>query len=172
LAQCSFNDIILINTGTNDLELNGFMTTFQNIRNFLVYNNHSNILLMSIPFRYDLPNFHEVKKKISALNNKLEKLVRVLPHARFIYSNNDRNLYTKHGLHHNKLGKMLISFQLAECIVTTFALNSSTPIPLRWYDDVLGNSSLGDSTQTTLNRISIRNRKTPITRSNDFLWMS
>ena len=49
LAQCSFNDLILINTGTNDLELNGFMTTFQNIGNFLVHNNHSNILLMSIP---------------------------------------------------------------------------------------------------------------------------
>jgi len=166
------NDLILINTGTNDLELNGFMTTFQDIRNFLVHNNHSNILLMSIPFQYDLPNSHEVNREISALNNKLEKLVRVLPHARFIYLNNDMNLYTKHGLHHNKLGKMLISFQLAECILTTFALNSSTPIPLRWYDDVLGNSSLCDSTQTTLNRISIRNRKTPITRSNDFLWMS
>ena len=148
------------------------MTTFQNIGNFLVHNNHSNILLMSIPFRYDLPNSHEVNKEISALNNKLEKLVRVLPHARFIYLNNDRNLYTKRGLHHNKLGKILISFQLAEYILTTFALNISIPIPLRWYDDVLGNSSLGDSTHTTLNRVSIRNRKTPITRSNDFLWMS
>ena len=148
------------------------MTTFQNIRNFLVHNNHSNILLMSIPFRYDLSNFHDINKKFSALNNKLEKLVRVLPHARFIYSNNDRNLYTKRGLHHNKLGKILISFQLAEYILTTFALNISIPIPLRWYDDVLGNSSLGDSTHTTLNRVSIRNRKTPITRSNDFLWMS
>ena len=63
LAQCSLNDLILINTGTNDLELNGFMTTFQNIRNFLVHNNHSNILLMSIPLRYDLSNSHEVNKE-------------------------------------------------------------------------------------------------------------
>ena len=171
LAQCSPNDLILINTGTNDLEHNGFMTTFQNIKNFLVHNKHSNLLLMSIPFRYDLPNSHEVNKEISALNNKLEKLVRVLPHVRFIHLNNDRNLYTKHGLHHNRLGKMLISLQLAKCILTTFAQNNSTPTPLRWYDDELGNSSLCNSTQTTLNRKSIRNRKTPITRSNDFLWM-
>jgi len=172
LTQCSLNDQILINIGTNDYELNGLVNTYQNIRNFLMHNNHTNILLMSIPFRFDLPNYNEVNNKILTLNNKLEKLVRILPHVRFIYLNNDRNLYTRHGLHHNKLGKTLFSLKLAECILTTFAPSNSTSIPLDWYDDRLGNTSHCDSTQITLNRTSIRNKKTPITRSNDFLWMS
>ena len=168
LTQCSLNDQILINIGTNDYELNGLVNTYQNITNFLMHNNHTNILLMSIPFRFDLTNFNEVNNKILALNNKLEKLVRILPHVRFIYLNKDRNLYTRHGLHHNKLGKTLFSLKLAECILTTFAPSNSAPIPLDWYDD----RTHCDSTQITLNRTSIRNKKTPITRSNDFLWMS
>lgn len=171
LTQCSPNDQILINIGTNDYELDGLVNTYQNIRNFLMHHNHTNILLMSIPFRFDLPNHNEVNNKILTLNNKLEKLVRILPHVRFIHLNNDRNLYTRHGLHHNKLGKTLFSLKLAECILTTFAPSNSTPIALDWYDDRLGNTSHCDSTQITLHRTSIRNKKAPITRSNDFLWM-
>ena len=95
-------------------------------------NNHSNILLMNILFIYDLPNSREVNKKISVLNNKLQKLLRVLPHARLIGSDNDRKLFTKHGLHRNKLGKMLVSLHLAEYILTTFTHKFSTPISLRW----------------------------------------
>jgi hypothetical protein len=94
-------------------------------------------MLLGVWFQFpDSYTPHEVNKKNSALNNKPEKLVRVLPHARFIYSN-DRNLYTKDGLHHNKLGKMFISLQLVEWILTIFAHNSSTPIPLRsWTGEI------------------------------------
>ena len=125
---------------------------------------------MNIPFRYDLPNSHEVNKKISVLNNKLEKLVRVLPHARFIGSAIDRKFFTTHGLHHNKPGKMLVSLQLAEYILTTFAHKFSTSIPLRWFDsDMVLNLHCDSSRSKTQNRNSNRNRKTPITRSKEFL---
>ena len=73
-------------------------------------NNLSNNLLFNIPFRYDLSNSYAVNKKISTLNKKLQKLVRVFPHTRFLGSNNDRKLFTKHGLHRNKLGKILLPF--------------------------------------------------------------
>ena len=172
MAQYSFNDLIIISSGTNDLEQNGFKDTFQNIRSFITNNYHSNILLMNIPYRYDLPNSHEVNKEISAINSKLKKLVRALPHARYICSDNDRKLFTNHGLHRNKLGKMLISLQLAEYIITTFGHKSTTPISLRWYNDEEGNSLHHDLSQTTQNRNSNRHRKTPITRSNDFLWIT
>ena len=173
IGQFSYNDLIINSSGTHDLELNGFMVTFQNIRNYIMGNNHSNILLMNIPFRYDLPNSHEVNKKISVLNNKLEKLVRVLPHARFIGSENDQKHFTKHGLHHNKLGKMLVSLQLAEYIRTTFAHKFSTSIPLRWFDsDMVFNLHCDSSRTKTQNRNSSQNRKTPITRSKDFLRLT
>ena len=128
LAQYSFNDLIIISSGTNDLEQNGFKDTFQNIRSFITNNYHSNILLMNIPYRFDLPNSHEVNEDISAINHKLKKLVRALHHARHICSDNDRKLFTNHGLHRNKLGKILISLQLAEYIITTFGHRSTVHV--------------------------------------------
>ena len=113
-------------------------------------NNQSNISSMNIPFRYDLPNSHEVNKKISVLNNKLEKLVRVLPYASFIGSDNDRKVFTKHGLHHNKLGKMLVCLQLAEYILTTFAHKFSTLISLIWFNSDVVNNLHCDSSQTKI----------------------
>ena len=129
MAEYCCNDLIIISSGTNDLEQNGFKDTFQNIRSFITNNYHSNILLMNIPYRFDLPNSHEVNEEISAIKHKLKKLVTALPHARHICSDNDRKLFTNHGLHRNKLGKILISLQLAECTITTFGHKTTTPFP-------------------------------------------
>ena len=54
------------------------------------------------------------------LNNKLQKLVRILPHTTFLDSNNDRQLFTRHGLHRNKLGKRLVTSQIVCHILATF----------------------------------------------------
>jgi hypothetical protein len=86
--------------------------------------------LFSIPFRYDLPNYSAVNMKIFRLNKKLQKLVTALPHTRFLDSNNDRKLFTNHGLHHNKLGKKPATSQLACHILATFQHKTSPPIPL------------------------------------------
>ena len=66
--QLSHEDLIVICSSTSDLELNNLSVTFQNIMNYLMNNNHSNILLLNIPFRYDLPNSYAANKKISTLN--------------------------------------------------------------------------------------------------------
>ena len=50
---------------------NKFSCTFQNIKNFIMNNNHTNILLMNIPFRYDITNTSYVKKIILRLNVNL-----------------------------------------------------------------------------------------------------
>ena len=136
MAEYCCNDLLIISSGTNDLEQNGFKDTIQNIRSFITNNCHSNILLMNIPYRFDLPNSHE----ISAINSKLKKLVTALHHVRQICSNNDRKLFTNHSLQRNKLGKMLVSLQLAEHIVTRSGHKTTIPISLRWCNDEEGNS--------------------------------
>ena len=87
---------------------------------------------MNGPFQYDLPNSICVKKNISILNRKLRKLVKVFPHARSLEMDNNRNLFTNHGLHLNKLGK-LVNHQTASLLLTTFEQKSSSPIILRWH---------------------------------------
>ena len=67
---------------------------------------------------------------ISVLNGKLQKLVKVFPHARFLETDNNRNLFTNHGLHLNKLGKHLFNHQIATLLLTTFEQKTSSPIIL------------------------------------------
>jgi hypothetical protein len=139
--------------------------------NYLRSKKYSNILLLNIPFRYDLPNSYAVNKKISILNKKLQKLVRVSPHTRILVSDNDRKLFTNHGLHHNKLCKTLVTSQLTYHILNTFQYKISPPIPLGWYKSVDEIKPLCDIIQAKLlSRSSSHNRKTPVTRSNNFLW--
>ena len=111
IRQLSSNDLIVVCYGTNDLETNKFPSTFQNIRNFLSNINHTNILLLSIPFRYDLPDPHTINKEISTLNKKLQRLLKLLPNTRFMDFADDKKLFTKKGLHRNKLGKTYLTLR-------------------------------------------------------------
>jgi len=128
---------------------------------------------MNIPFRYDIPNSYSANKHISAVNRKLQKLVKIFRHTNFIGSKNDRKLFTKHGLHRNKLGKQLVTLQLTHFLLNTFDQNRiQHPIFLRWYEtDEDNNLHCTLEQVNTCNRNSSRNRKMPVTRSNDFLWL-
>ena len=64
VSQLSHDDLIVISSGTNDYELNEFSLTLQNIINFIQSNNHTIIILMNVPFRYDLPNSISVNRTI------------------------------------------------------------------------------------------------------------
>ena len=84
ISDLSYNDLVVICSGTNDYDLNEFYLTFQNIKNYIRINNHTNILLMNVPSRYDLPNSLFVNKNISILNRRLQKLVKAFPHSSFL----------------------------------------------------------------------------------------
>ena len=104
------------------------------------------------------------------LNRKLLKLVKVNPHNSFLEICNDRNRFTNHGLHRNKLGKNLVKLQLASSLLIAFVPNTSKPIPLDWYEARIETNSSEDIKHLkTSNRNSVRNRKVPVTRTNDFL---
>ena len=81
VSQIYHDDIIVICSGTNDYESNEFSLNLQNITNFIKINNHINIILMIVPFRYYLPNSISVKKHILILNRKLQSLVNFSPHS-------------------------------------------------------------------------------------------
>jgi len=144
IRQLTHDDLIILCYGTNDLDLKTlknpknpkrkFPCTFQNIKNFIMKNNHTNILVMNIPHWYDIPNPPYVNKIISMLNRKLLKLVKVNPHNSFLEICNDRNRFTNHGLHRNKLGKNLVKLQLASSLLIAFVPNTSKPILLEWYE--------------------------------------
>jgi hypothetical protein len=99
VKQLSKHDVLVISSGTNDYELDNFKLTFRNIKEYLSHLTHTNILVLSIPFRYDLQNSSIVNSKILKINKKLSKLASILPNIRFLDSNNDSKLFTRNGLH-------------------------------------------------------------------------
>jgi hypothetical protein len=49
-SQLSHDYLIVICSGTNGNELNELSLTLQNITNFVKNNNHTNMILMNVPF--------------------------------------------------------------------------------------------------------------------------
>ena len=86
------NDVILISYGTNDYEASNFSQTLQNITDFIQRNNQTNIILMNLPYRYDLSNTITINRIITTLNRKLKKIVKALSHTHFMETDNTRIL--------------------------------------------------------------------------------
>jgi lysophospholipase L1-like esterase len=76
IGRLSHNDVILISYGINDYEAHNFSQTLQNIADFVQRNNQTNIILMNLPYRYDLSNSNAVNRKITILNRKLKKFIK------------------------------------------------------------------------------------------------
>ena len=127
ISQLSHEDVIVIFGGTNDYELKEFSLILQNITNFIQANKHTNIFLMNVPLRYDLPNSTSVNSSISILNRKIKNLVKVFPHTSFLETENNKNLFTNHALHLNKLGKWLVTCQIASLLQSIFEHKTSVP---------------------------------------------
>jgi len=131
------DDMIVLGSGTNDNDNDQdyFKSTFVNIKEYLLSLSHTNVLVLGIQFRYDLQNSRDINSVITKINTKISRLMYLLPNARFLPSNNDGKLFTKHGLHRNKFGKQLLVTQLARNVFNT--LSPLKPIgmkgiPLPW----------------------------------------
>ena len=129
VKQLSQKDLLVLGCGTNDLELDNFGLLFQNMRNYLSTVSHTNILLLGLPFRYNLSNSSIVNSKILLINKKLQKLTNAFPYTRFLETHNDNKLFTNHGLHRNRLGKKLTSTQIASCVLPIFKNEMQFPNP-------------------------------------------
>jgi len=126
-------DVIVITYGINDYEANNFSTTLKNITDFIQRNNQTNIILMNLSYKYDLPNSTDVNKIITTINRKVKKIVKAFPYTYFMEMDNDRILFTNHGLHKNKLGKWLVNCQIVNFIHSIFEPRDYPPISLGWY---------------------------------------
>jgi hypothetical protein len=83
IRQLSQDDLIVICSGTNDHETNKFSLTLQNISNFIKANNHTNVILINIPFRYDPQNSALINDIIFTLNRKLNKADKIISQHKF-----------------------------------------------------------------------------------------
>jgi hypothetical protein len=112
VGKLTMNNFLIFCSGTNDMERNHSRNAFNNITNFIKSANHTNIILISVPYRHDVTKCSDANSKIKILNRKILKLTKMFSHVNLIEPANNRLLFAKHWLHLNKSGKELLSNQL------------------------------------------------------------
>jgi len=155
VGKLTMNDFVIICSGTNDIDRNYSRNAFKNITTFIKNVNHTNMILISVPYRYDLTDYSHVNSTMKSLNSKLLKLAKIFSHVSIIEILNNRLLFTKHGLHLNESGKELLSNQLVLHIFSILEEVIFNPITLEWYDkNPQVNASSITRSSHTLNPIS------------------
>lgn len=108
--QCTSMDFVLLMMGTNDLSLSRPFEEGENLlrslSTFISDFTQTNIIISTVPYRYDLPSDSLVNQAIKHINKQIRQLVSCRENLFlidiFVYY---RKYFTKHGLHLNKLGK-------------------------------------------------------------------
>ena len=125
------NDYLIILTGSNDINVN---LTVNN--EFAKQNDHTNVIIMNIPYRYDqgtvLPE-GSINNMIHKCNKKLNEILQTFQHVKISESTYERTWYTKLGYHLNNRGKDMVSNQICKIIghsVLSF-IKPETPLPLQ-----------------------------------------
>jgi hypothetical protein len=142
---------------------------------------HTNIFLMSVQFRYDLPASLLIYSETESFNKKLMEVKQRFSYVNFFEINHIRHWFTDHGLHLNKGGKVLLANELAYFVISLCEDPSDSPINSGCHSEQLlsksSDSSIDSEVPSNLapkdlvtNLSSNCIKKTPVTRSEDFLW--
>ena len=116
LGSLTQRDIILICGGANDFNSDKGESSIDRIVEFIKTNNHTNIVLTNVPVRYDFSYYSQENKGIRSFNKKLMEITKEHKQVALKEIDMDRKYHTRHGLHFNKLGKLLFSNKIAQAI--------------------------------------------------------
>jgi 5,10-methylene-tetrahydrofolate dehydrogenase/methenyl tetrahydrofolate cyclohydrolase len=100
----------------NDINSNNTKEALRYLIEFLNVNKKVNIVLITLPLRYDLLQTSCVNKEIMKFNRQLKKIVKVHTNVVLLDVDLQRMHYTRHGQYLNQSGKDLVSFELARII--------------------------------------------------------
>jgi lysophospholipase L1-like esterase len=119
IRKLTMDNFLIVCSGSNDANSNDLRKAFHDVISFVKSVNQTNVILVSIPYRYDLMNSH-INSEIKIFNRKLCKLTKIFSHVNVIEVDNNIQEYTTHGLHLNGLGKELLFSNLLLHIYSAF----------------------------------------------------
>jgi hypothetical protein len=171
------NDFVVISSGSNDINKNDPRSAFRYIVDYMENVRHTNVILIGVPPRFDAdasddPYLNNITKHFNSKLRKLTKFFNVTMSEMVL----DRLFHTRQGLHLNVLGKEIVANQLVSLIYQLLEKVKVNPITLEWHDKVTHNgvskNTKSSSSQTSTCLTDKRTRRLPITRNEDFLWIS
>jgi hypothetical protein len=101
---------------------------------FLDDTQNTNIILTEVPMRYDIGVGSPINEKITNYNKKLQKVVKCFSHVNLTRITNNREHFTKHGLHLNRTGKEILSKEITKYLTIKQGSQKAIVIKLPWGD--------------------------------------
>lgn len=113
IKQLSKGDAVVLLAGSNDINHldPGVLTVTKGLQALLSFDTDTNIIVHSIPYRYDDPSLNN---NIYYANLTISKLVKDYTGSKKLFYGDvnsmlTRSHFTRHGLHYNKMGKKLLA---------------------------------------------------------------
>ena len=126
-------DVVVLCGGSLDIARNDSKQGLASISRFVKNLEHTNVVNLDAPHRFDLETSSCVNKEVVVFNKKLHKILK--PHNYTTQTNliMERDHFTKHGLHMNGSGKNRLSGLLVSEIIELFTTQpTGTPITIPW----------------------------------------
>jgi hypothetical protein len=193
VARLGKKDILVLWAGANDISKNNIKEALRSLTKFMEDHKKVNMILIQALHRHDLQDISCVNKEVTKFNRQVKKIIKPYPNVKLMEVEVQRHHFTRHGQHLNLLGKELVASELAKQCLQLLTMAEMNPIRMHWtLDDLHGkysSSSNANGESTVVNnqikpvgsnnyqgensvkcKKSMRLRKIPITKSNDFLW--
>jgi len=132
LCKLTKNYTIILIGGSNDIDKNVHGKNLTSIRNFLEGTQHTNVIILEVPVRYDIGARSNINEQIESHNKKLCKVIKSFMHVKLIKVTINREDFTKHGLHLNSKGKEKVSTELLKHLLTTHKKQETAAKYLPW----------------------------------------
>jgi hypothetical protein len=124
--------MIVVWGGANDVARNEANNALTHIINYVESRKHTNVLLVTVPTRFDLISTSCVNKEVITYNRKVSKWMKQYEQVKLIDCDLQRKCFTRHGMHMNLTGKELMSQRIMEHINELFSKKETSTISLQW----------------------------------------
>ena len=135
IANLTERDVCIIWGGTQDIAKNESNQGLQQLMKFIGKHRNTNVIFMEVPHRYDLKADSCVNEETREFNRKLKSLSEQYANLCVLEISINREVYTRHGLHMNRIGKEQTAGKIATEIGTILKGNKEKPVVQQWEQD-------------------------------------
>jgi hypothetical protein len=132
LMNLTKNDVIVLNSGSNDMNTVNKNVVPSHISKFIQVNSNTNMIILGITHRRDLPCHSTINTEICVFSKKLIKIIKHFEHVWSLECDSQRAVHSREGLHLNAVWKEMISKQIASLIYKSVGNKEEPPISLKW----------------------------------------
>jgi len=129
------SDVLIFCGGANSDGNKNSTKALQYSMDFIKTKNHTNIILVTAPPRYDLMQSSCVNSEIKSFNRKLKKMAKVYQQTSVLEMDNDRKLFANHDLHLNDQGKGVLFKLIISHTYSILEHKIDPPVILNWRSD-------------------------------------